>query len=93
MSGLCWLHLSDWHQKGKDFNRQKVRDALIKDIEERAVRVSPDLATIDFIVFSGDIAQGGKPEEYQTAQERFFEKSLERCWSEPGAAVHRAREP
>jgi hypothetical protein len=26
MAGLTWLHLSDWHQKGKEFNREVVRD-------------------------------------------------------------------
>jgi hypothetical protein len=35
MSGITWLHLSDWHQKGKDFDRRVVRDALIRDIEDR----------------------------------------------------------
>jgi hypothetical protein len=31
-AGLTWLHLSDWHQKGMDFDRKVVRDALIDDI-------------------------------------------------------------
>ena len=28
MSGLTWLHLSDWHQKGDDFDREVVRDRV-----------------------------------------------------------------
>ncbi|MBN1323814.1 MAG: TIR domain-containing protein [Methanotrichaceae archaeon] len=71
MRGLTWLHLSDWHQKGKDFDRQVVRDALINDIERRVV-ISPDLAEIDFIVFSGDVAHSGKAEEYEAAAEQLF---------------------
>jgi hypothetical protein len=67
MSGLTWLHLSDWHQRGKDFDRRVVRDALIKDIERRTA-INPALAKIDLIVFSGDIAFGAKPEEYRAAK-------------------------
>ncbi len=35
MAGLTWLHLSDWRQKGEDFNRDVVRDALIKCVNRR----------------------------------------------------------
>lgn len=76
MAGISWLHLSDWHQKGKEFERLKVRDALLKDIKERAA-ISPDLAKIDFIIFSGDVAFSGKPEEYQTAINQFFTPLLD----------------
>jgi hypothetical protein len=72
MGGLTWIHLSDWHQKGKDFDRQVVRDRLMEDIENR-IAISPDLAEIDFIVFSGDVAFSGKAEEYQAAKKEFFE--------------------
>ncbi len=76
MAEMTWLHLSDWHQKGKDFDRQVVRDALIRDIEERE-KISPDLAKIDFIIFSGDVAHAGKKEEYEAAQENLFEPLLQ----------------
>jgi len=76
MSGLTWLHLSDWHQKGTDFNRRVVRDALIKDIERRKAIINQDLAEIDFIVFSGDLAFSGKPEEYQAAKVELFDPIL-----------------
>jgi tetratricopeptide (TPR) repeat protein/Cdc6-like AAA superfamily ATPase len=73
---LTWLHLSDWHQTGKEFRRDKLRDALVKDIEERAERISPAISTIDFVVFSGDIAFCGKKEEYQAAITEFFDPVL-----------------
>jgi hypothetical protein len=34
MAGLTWLHLSDWHQKGEDFDRKVVRDAFTKRKEK-----------------------------------------------------------
>ena len=55
MSGITWIHLSDWHQKGPDFNRKVVRDALIKDLRERT-NIDPILEQVDFVVFSGDLA-------------------------------------
>ncbi|MCP4700716.1 MAG: hypothetical protein GY862_28255 [Gammaproteobacteria bacterium] len=70
MSQITWLHLSDWHQQGPDFNRQVVRDALIREIEERP-------QTVDFIVFSGDVAQSGKEAEYRAAWENLFDPLLE----------------
>jgi predicted phosphodiesterase len=75
MNGLTWLHLSDWHQKGEDFDRQVVLDALISDIADRAA-ISPLLDKIDFIVFSGDVAQDGKEEEYEEAVKLFFNPIL-----------------
>jgi hypothetical protein len=50
MQQLTWLHLSDWRQKGADFDRGVVRDALIKDIRDRE-RIDPALARVDFVVF------------------------------------------
>ncbi|HEY9798718.1 MAG TPA: SIR2 family protein [Leptolyngbyaceae cyanobacterium] len=76
MAGITWLHLSDWHQKGKDFDRQVVRDALKRDIKERE-KISHDLAKIDFIIFSGDVAWSGKKEEYEAAQKYLFDHVLE----------------
>jgi len=76
MTGVTWLHLSDWHQGSKEFNRQVVVDALIEDLKKRA-DLSPDLAKIDFIVFSGDLAFSGIQEEYKAAKEEFLERLLE----------------
>ena len=83
MTGVTWLHLSDWHQKtDKDFDRKIVLRALLKDIRERN-KISSDLEKIDFVIFSGDVAFGGKPEEYQAAKEQFFQPILEACKLEP----------
>ena len=82
MTGLTWLHLSDWHQKGAEFDRQVVLSALLKDIRERT-KISPDLEKIDFVVFSGDVAFGGKPEEYQSAKKQFFQPILDACGLKP----------
>jgi len=50
MAGLCWLHLSDWHQKGPDFDRIVVRDKLIDDIRNRG-KIDSRLEHVDFVVF------------------------------------------
>jgi len=78
MAEINWLHLSDWHQKGNEFDRQVVLKALLKDIRERE-KINPSLKMIDFVIFSGDIAFSGKAEEYQTATEQFFEPLLDAC--------------
>ncbi len=82
MTGLTWLHLSDWHQRGKDFDRTVVRDRLIKDIKNRE-DINKDLAKIDFIIFSGDIAFSGLKEEYRAAKKELFEPLLEACELDP----------
>ena len=83
MAGLTWLHLSDWHQGGSEFDRQVVRGALLKDIQERT-KISSSLIKIDFIIFSGDVAFSGKPEEYRAAREQFFQPLLDACKVDPG---------
>ena len=59
MAALTWLHLSDWRQKGKEFNQDVVRDRLLEDIQERVKRISPQVEQVDFIVFSGDVKESG----------------------------------
>lgn len=78
MGGLTWLHLSDWHQEAKEFDRKVVRDALIKDIEKRTA-ISQDLETIDFIVFSGDVTFSGNNEEYDLVKGELFDPVLKVC--------------
>ncbi len=46
MATLTWLHLSDWHQKGRDFDRDVVRDRLVEDIHRRA-EIDPSLAGVE----------------------------------------------
>ncbi|MCK9442408.1 MAG: metallophosphoesterase, partial [Methanothrix sp.] len=82
MVGLNWLHLSDWHQGGSEFDRQVVQKALLKDIQER-VKINPELQKIDFVIFSGDVAFSGKAEEYQVAKEQFFQPLLDACGLSP----------
>ena len=76
MSGITWIHLSDWHQKGPDFDRQVVRDALIKDLRERT-NIDPILGRVDFVVFSGDLAYNGETNEYETARRELLDPVLE----------------
>ena len=75
MNSLTWLHLSDWHQKGRDFDRRVVRDALIKDLKDRE-QIAPTLGKVDFVVFSGDVAFYGKEEEFQAARRELFDPVL-----------------
>jgi 3',5'-cyclic AMP phosphodiesterase CpdA len=75
MSGLQWIHLSDWHQRGADFDRKVVRDELIKDIKARE-KIDPSLEDLDFIVFSGDISFSGQDAEFQTAKTELFDPVL-----------------
>ena len=82
MTGVTWIHLSDWHQKGKDFDRIVVLRALLKDIRQRT-EISPDLEKINFIVFSGDVAYSGKSDEYKAAKELFFQPLLNECGLKP----------
>jgi hypothetical protein len=84
MAALTWLHLSDWHQKGKEFNRNVVRDRLLEDIRERVKRISPQVEQVDFIVFSGDVAHKGKEIEYQEARKQLFNPLLTALDLEPG---------
>jgi formylglycine-generating enzyme required for sulfatase activity len=72
---VTWLHLSDWHQRGKDFDREVVGGALLADIANRA-EIIPALSLIDFAVFSGDAANGSLGAEYETAKVRFFDPML-----------------
>lgn len=76
MSGIVWLHVSDWHQSTEQFDRKVVFDALIADIRAR-VNIAPELARVDLIFFSGDIAWSGKEPEYDDAREQFFKPLLE----------------
>ena len=81
MTGVTWLHLSDWHQENEKFkfNRKVVCDGLIKDIKAREQEISPRLKKIDFIVFSGDVAKGGDPDEYKKAKDEFLMPILDAC--------------
>jgi len=76
---LCWLHLSGWHQAGKDFDRRVVRDALVADIRERANRIDSALARVDFVIFGGGLAAGGNAAEYETACRKVYMNPMRVC--------------
>jgi tetratricopeptide (TPR) repeat protein/predicted phosphodiesterase len=78
MTGLTWVHLSDWHQAKRKFNRKVVLKALIEDIKGRE-KIDPKLKKIDFIVFSGDAANAAQPDEYKDAIEDLFKPLLDAC--------------
>src|SRR3989442_1524250 len=82
MTTLSWIHLSDWHQRGEEFDRTVIRDSLMADIRDRA-NISKDLARIDFIVFSGDVAWSGSEVEYGSAVDQFFQPLLRATQTKP----------
>jgi predicted phosphodiesterase len=70
MESLTWLHISDWHQKvslsrSDKHIRRRVVIGLLRDIKRMLMR--RHIEHIDFIVFSGDIAHAGKPDQYAEA--------------------------
>ncbi len=73
---LAWLHLSDLHWTleagSQGHNRQVVLEALLSDIRDRAEKIDASLASLDFVVISGDIAFSGQQAEYDAAAERFL---------------------
>jgi CheY-like chemotaxis protein len=74
MSNITWLHLSDLHcSQSKRHDIDKVLTALWEDLKYLADEegLSPD-----FILFTGDIAQGGKAKEYELATDVFFDPLL-----------------
>jgi predicted phosphodiesterase len=66
MSQVNWLHLSDWHQGRPGFDRKVILTRLIEDIQARR-EIDERLDKIDFIVFSGDIADHGTKEQFDLA--------------------------
>lgn len=66
---VTWLHLSDVHfQSGQRWEQTIVLNALVRDvlIDLRNQQLLPD-----FVFVTGDVAHGGRPDEYVQA-ERFF---------------------
>lgn len=74
MGTLTWLHLSDLHFREENaYDENVVLKALLRDIAER---IQQDDLKPGFIVVTGDIAFGSRPEEYDMAQE-FFDDLLD----------------
>lgn len=72
MAIVTWLHLSDWHQGGGDFDRKIVADTLLDDIKRRETFGS-DLAQIDILFFTGDLAYRGVKAEFEKARDLLLE--------------------
>jgi len=78
MPGISWLHLSDWHHKGgPDWDRSVVLEKLLDRVERRA-EIAPELAALDFIVFSGDLAFSGTKDQFDAAWSQLLEPVLQR---------------
>ncbi|RJF84570.1 metallophosphoesterase [Azospirillum cavernae] len=75
MNHISWLHLSDWHQSGVNFDRKVLRDKLLADIESRS-GIDPRLESIDFVVFSGDAAHNGAEAELAAIRDQLFKPLL-----------------
>jgi predicted phosphodiesterase len=78
MTGINWIHLSDWHQRGNDFDRRVIKEKLLEDIERRAT-INPNLENIDFVVFSGDLTYNGRKEEFETIKKELLDPLLKAC--------------
>ncbi len=67
MTNLTWLHISDLHwRESQAYDANVVAQALLRDLAHRT-DIAPELARIDFIFVTGDIAFAGRPEEYALA--------------------------
>ncbi|WP_428098065.1 metallophosphoesterase [Candidatus Rariloculus sp.] len=78
---LRWLHLSDFHLKGKDtWSQDVVLQSLLVDVSNRYSLPSP----VDFIFVTGDLAFSGKQEEYVIVDD-----FLNRLLTETGVSAER----
>ena len=73
---LQFLHISDLHAKGPDerepWRRRRVLgDAWLRNLETLIEEEGP----VQFVFFTGDAAQSGKPEEYAEVTD-FFRPSV-----------------
>lgn len=73
---FSWLHLTDLHfgLKDQDFLWPNLREPFFDDLAELHKRCGP----WDAVLFTGDLVQSGKSEEYQKMQKDF----LDRLWQE-----------
>jgi len=73
MSTLTWLHLSDWHWREADgYDANIVMGKLLDDLANRA-RFAPEIAKINLIFVTGDIAFAGCSGDYALAR-RFLKR-------------------
>lgn len=76
MPKIRWIHFSDWHQQGNDFDRSVVRDALVSDVRRRS-EISADLTELNFCIFTGDLAYRGNRSEFDIAFQELIDPILE----------------
>lgn len=71
MEHLTWLHLSDLHrgQPGEAGRWSAARMAVLDDLRQMAAELGPP----DLILFTGDLAFSGKPEEFHLVDETLAE--------------------
>src|ERR1044072_2496747 len=72
MSPYTWIHISDWHQKTKDWDRTVVADGLLVDIRSRH-SISPDLGKVHALYFTGDLSHSGSSDEFTLAATQFLD--------------------
>ena len=63
-------------KKDRISTTQVVQDALIRDLRARA-KIDATLTQVDFVVFSGDTAFYGRPEEFAAARQNLFDPVLD----------------
>ena len=70
MSNFSWLLISDLHLKSEHttWSQNVVLRDMVRDIEQK----QQGFANINFVIVSGDLAHGGKPEQY-TLVEKFLD--------------------
>nr|VFJ52971.1 MAG: Calcineurin-like phosphoesterase [Candidatus Kentron sp. FW] len=74
MNTIRWLHLSDFHTGKDDYGQLRLFDSILKHIDGRIAQHGPP----DLVFITGDIAQGARPEQYDTFAEEFLLKLTER---------------
>ncbi len=60
-----WLHLSDLHLKGADWQADAVHDALVRDLPGL---LADEPGALDAVFLTGDIAWSGQREQFEAAQ-------------------------
>lgn len=71
---VSWLHITDWHiGQRNDWLWPNMRQQFFDDLT--ALAEDSEVGPWDFVIFSGDIVQGGKSKEFEIATEE-----LKRLW-------------
>lgn len=71
MAAITWLHLSDWHHGKENLNRDIVLRELLADIRTRT-DIDQSLSRLDFVFFTGDLANEAASVEYDHAVSSFL---------------------